>query len=250
MTNDASQQELPDPSRVGAIIVSAGASSRMGGTDKTTVPLAGIPLIARTVDLFERCDAVGAVVLMVASENLEAVVDIARERSWKKVLHVRFGGARRQDSVRFGLNALPDCDWVVVHDGARPLATDKMIRDGLAAAADTGAAIAAVPVQDTVKRVTDDGRVVETLDRGQLALAQTPQVFRRELLERAHDEVAEDVTDDAAMMEKLGITVAVYMGAYNNVKVTTPEDLALAEALLTTPHLAADEESADTGAAS
>ena len=170
--------------------------------------------------------------LMVARENLGAVAQISRDRGWKKLVHVRFGGARRQDSVRLGLKALPECDWVVVHDGARPLATVKAVRDGLAAAAPTGAAISAVPAQDTVKVVTDDGKVVRTLDRRTVALVQTPQVFRRDLLERAHNEIAEDVTDDAAMMERLGITVAVYMGDYGNIKVTTPHDLALAEALL------------------
>lgn len=231
MTN--SHQKLPDPRNIGAIIVSAGASSRMGGTDKTTVPLAGKPLIVRTIDLFESCDAVGMVVLVVSREALEDVAQIARERKWKKLLHVRFGGVRRQDSVRLGLKALPDCEWVVVHDGARPLVSEKTIRDGLAAAAATGAAVAAVPLKDTIKVVTGDGKVVETLDRGSVALVQTPQVFRRDLLERAHEEIADDMTDDAAMLEKLGVTVAVFMGDYSNIKITTPEDLVVAEALLT-----------------
>jgi 2-C-methyl-D-erythritol 4-phosphate cytidylyltransferase len=204
----------------------------MGAIDKTTVPLGGVPLIVRTVELFERCDAVGVVVLLVSSGAFEDIADIARENSWKKLLHVRFGGVRRQDSVRLGLEALPDCEWVVVHDGARPLASEKTIRDGLVAAAATGAAVAAVPAKDTIKLVTDDGKVIETLDRRTLALVQTPQVFRRDLLERAHEEITDDVPDDAAMMEKLGITVAVFMGDYANIKVTTPEDLVLAEALV------------------
>ncbi len=232
MSTDPPQQALPDPARVGAIIVSAGASTRMGGIDKTTVPLAGVALIARTVDVFERCDAVGALVLMVSREAQTGVADIARAHGWKKVLHVRLGGQRRQDSVRLGLKALPECDWVVVHDGARPLVTQQLVRDGLLAAAATGAAVAAVSAKDTVKVVSQDGHVIETLDRANLAMVQTPQVFRRDLLERAHAEITDDATDDAAMMERLGIGVVVFAGDHANIKVTTPEDLVIAEALL------------------
>ena len=117
-----------------------------------------------------------------------------------------------------------------MHDGARPFVTPRMIDDGLAAAANTGAAIAVVPTFDTVKRVDADGRVVETLDRSELAMVQTPQVFRRDVLERAHAGVADDVTDDAAMVERTGVEVRTFDGARSNIKVTTPEDLVVAEA--------------------
>jgi 2-C-methyl-D-erythritol 4-phosphate cytidylyltransferase len=237
MTNEFSastlpDQVLPDQATVGAIIVAAGASTRMGDVDKTLADLAGTPLIARTVGVFERCDAVGTAVLMIAQKNLGTIAEVSREHRWKKVAHVRLGGERRQDTVRIGLRSLPPCEWVIVHDGARPLVTEREIRDGLRAASATGAAIAAVVPADTVKRVTDDGRVLETLDRRTLALAQTPQVFRRDLLERAHDEVGEDATDDAAMLERIGVEVRVYRGAATNIKITTPEDLVLAEALI------------------
>lgn len=228
MTTEANET----PVRVGAIIVAAGSSTRMQGVDKTVVPLDGVPLIARTVDAFERCEAVDAAVLMVSNHNLVDVADIARVNQWKKVLRVRLGGNRRQDSVSLGLKALPPCEWVVVHDGARPLVDERLIVEGIAAAQATGAAIAAVPVKDTVKRVDDGGMVLETLERRELAAVQTPQVFRRDLLERAHAEIREDVTDDAAMVERLGTEVRVYMGDHANIKVTTPEDLAVAEALL------------------
>ena len=204
----------------------------MAGVDKTLVELDGMPLIARTIDVFERCEAVGAVVLVVARENLNAVADVSRERAWRKVVHVRIGGMRRQDSVRIGLNALPECDWVVVHDGARPLVTRKLIADGLLRAQATGAATAATPTVDTIKVVADDGSVVETLDRRKLASIQTPQVFRRTLLLEAHEAQAADVTDDASMLEERGVEVRVFMGDRTNIKVTTPEDLIVAEALL------------------
>jgi len=204
----------------------------MAGVDKTLVELGGMPLIARTVEVFERTRAVGFVVLVVARSDLDEVADIARDYRWKKVLHVRVGGERRQDSVRIGLRALPQCDWVVVHDGARPLVTPKVIEDGLLTAVAVGAATAAVAVVDTIKVVNDDGHVVETVDRRTIAAIQTPQIFRRDLLERAHDEVEIDVTDDSSMLESQGIAVEVFMGDRANIKVTTPEDLIIAEALL------------------
>ena len=105
-----SEEQFPDPERVGAIIVSAGASTRMAGVDKTLVELGGMPLIARTVEVFDRTRVVGFVVLVVARSDLDEVADIAREYRWKKVMHVRVGGERRQDSVRIGLRALPECD--------------------------------------------------------------------------------------------------------------------------------------------
>ena len=141
------------------------------------------------------------------------------------------GGARRQDSVRAALDAVGDAEWVVVHDGARPLLTTKLVEDGLAAAQDTGAAIAAVPVVDTIKQV-DGPKVVTTLSRDELWAVQTPQVFRRALLAEAHARSPQDVTDDAALVESIGGEVRVYMGAYENIKVTTPADLQVVRALL------------------
>ncbi|MDE2836740.1 MAG: 2-C-methyl-D-erythritol 4-phosphate cytidylyltransferase [Chloroflexota bacterium] len=218
----------------GAVIVAAGASTRMGSAgDKTLAGIGGEPLIARTVDVFERSDAVAAIALVVSERNLAAVAALREANGWRKTLPPLTGGKRRQDSVRAGLDALPpECEWVLVHDGARPFVTSRMIEDGLAAASATGAAIAVVPAFDTVKRVGEGGRVVETLDRSELAMVQTPQVFRRDVLERAHAEVSEDVTDDAAMVERLGVGVRTFDGARSNIKVTTPEDLLIAAAIL------------------
>ncbi len=217
----------------GAVIVAAGASTRMGSAgDKTLADIGGEPLIARTVDVFEQCEAIATVALVVSERNLDAIVGLRDAKGWRKTLPPLPGGARRQDSVRAGLDALPaDCDWVLVHDGARPFVTPRMIEDGLAAAADTGAAIAVVPAVDTVKRIAENGRVVETLDRSELAMVQTPQVFRRGVLERAHTEVSDDVTDDAAMVERIGVEVRTFDGARTNIKVTTPEDLVVAQAM-------------------
>ena len=224
---------LPPAHRIGAVIVAAGASTRMQGADKTLADLGGEPLIARAVDTFEQCAAVGAIALVAAERNLDAIAALRSAKGWRKTMPPLPGGARRQDSVRIGLAALPpECEWALVHDGARPFVTSLMIEDGLRAAADTGAAIAVVPAFDTVKRVAADGRVIETLDRSELAMTQTPQVFRRAILERAHAEVTDDVTDDAAMVERMRVEVRTFDGARSNIKVTTPEDMEVAGALL------------------
>jgi len=204
----------------------------MGGLDKLLAPLGGRPLLARTLAAFEECAAVDRVVLVVAMENLARGLALAEEEGLSKVRTVSPGGRRRQDSVREGLKALGGCDWVVVHDGARPLVTPQLIEAGLVAAQETGAAVCALPAQDTVKRVDEQGRVVRTLDRRRLWLIQTPQVFRYDILRDAHERSRQPATDDAALVERLGQEVRVYPGSPRNLKVTTPDDLALAEALL------------------
>ncbi len=218
--------------RVGAVVLSAGRSTRMAGLDKSFVSLAGQPLAAHALRAFEASPLVHEVVLVVSQANLDEAERLCRAGGFAKVSAVCLGGERRQDSVRLGLAALGPAEWVLVHDGARPLVSERLIADGLAAAQDTGAAVPAVRPKDTVKQLDAVGGVAATLDRERLAAVQTPQAFRRALLERAHAEVSDDVTDDAAMVERLGVRVRLYEGDYANLKVTTPDDLAVAEALL------------------
>jgi 2-C-methyl-D-erythritol 4-phosphate cytidylyltransferase len=143
------------------------------------------------------------------------------------------GGRRRQDSVVAGISRLTDCEWVVVHDGARPLVSEELISRGLSAAQATGAAAAAVPVTDTIKIAGDDMLVRETPPRRGLWAVQTPQVFRLDTITNAYRDRGDgEVTDDAAAVEQSGHRVKLYMGAYDNIKITTPSDLALAEVLL------------------
>ena len=153
-------------------------------------------------------------------------------RGWSVGWSICTGGARRQDSVQKGLERLPNAQWVIIHDVARPCVDRSMVYRGLEAAQATGAAVAAVPVTDTVKVVEEGVRVVETLERSRLWAVQTPQVCRRDLLEAAFAQVRDDVTDEATMVERLGHTVHVFPGDYGNLKVTTPQDLAIAEAIL------------------
>ncbi len=171
------------------------------------------------------------IALVLSSENIERGRDLAAEYGMTKISPICLGGPRRQDSVRLGLEALGECDWVLVHDGAR-LLVNPLLSEGLEAAQETGAAVPAVPITDTVKSAGPDGIIERTLDRGRLWAAQTPQVFRYDLLLRAHREITADVTDDAAMLEALGLPVKLYPGSPLNIKVTKLEDLRTAEALL------------------
>ena len=217
---------------VGAVIVAAGRSTRMGGVDKTFAPILGVPLVAHSLDRFESSPRIDQVVLVLAEDSLDRGRKLVQERGYRKVAHVCAGGQRRQDSVRNGLELLSPCDWVMVHDGARPCFDDDLLQRGLDTAAECGSAVAGVPVKDTIKLVSPDRMVNETPDRSSLWAAQTPQVFRYSLLLEAHRTCTEDVPDDAAMVESLGHPVKMFLGAFQNIKVTTAEDLAIAEVFL------------------
>ena len=217
--------------KVGVVIVAAGSSQRMDGADKVFALLGGKPILARVVDAFQGCNPIDQIVVVLSEQNLERGQQLVAEQGWSKVSDVCVGGRRRQDSVAAGLRRLSNCDWVVIHDGARPLVTVDLINRGLEAARETGAAVAAVPVTDTIKLAGDDRIVRQTLPRRNLWVVQTPQVFGSKIIAQAYSGVSGDVTDDASLVEQLGGRVKIYMGAYDNIKITTPDDLALAEAL-------------------
>lgn len=220
---------------VGAIIVGAGRATRMGGQDKIFAPLAGRPLLAYSLSTFEASRFINFIAIVLSEENLPRGQALLREGRYRKVVAVCAGGERRQDSVRAGLAALPPCDYVAVHDAARPLVTTDLIRRGVESATAAGAAIAAMPVKDTIKRVDERGRVIETPPRDMLWAAQTPQIVAKETLERAFalaDARGLTVTDEAGLLEAAGLPVTVFAGSYDNIKVTTPEDLLIAASLL------------------
>ena len=219
-------------SKVGAVIVAAGNSTRMNGVDKTFVPILGTPLIAHTLHRFHLTPRVHQVVLVMAKDSLAQGNKIVQDGGYTKVTDVCAGGRRRQDSVRLGLELLSNCDWVIIHDGARPCFDDAMLQRGLEAAAHAGSAVAGVPVKDTIKLVTQNQFVSETPDRSQTWAAQTPQIFRYQTIMEAHKSTSHDVTDDATMVENLGYPVKMFLGGYENIKVTTADDLIIAEAFL------------------
>jgi len=215
-----------------AIIVAAGSGERMNGIDKLFAPLADKPLLAWTVDAFQNCPAIDRIVLVVNQQNMEKASALASERKWSKIADISAGGARRQDSVAAGLGLIEKCDFVVVHDGARPLVTAELIEKGLETARDTGAAAAAVPVTDTVKMAMEDMIVQGTPPRKSLWAVQTPQVFRFDIIKEAYRQAKYEATDDAALAERAGYKVKLYMGAYENIKITTPQDMEIAGILV------------------
>jgi 2-C-methyl-D-erythritol 4-phosphate cytidylyltransferase len=218
------------------VIVAAGASRRMG-RDKLWIPLAGRITLARTVDAFEASAYIDTIIIVANQEHLAETQELCEQEHWSKVRTIVPGGQRRQDSVCQGLEALarlqPTCSWVMIHDGARPLVTETIIKMGLITAREHQAAIAAVPVKDTIKLVRQD-IIVDTPERQLLWAVQTPQVFAFPLIYSAHHapESQDDVTDDALLLEKLGYKVAVFPGSYSNIKITTQEDILIAEAFI------------------
>jgi 2-C-methyl-D-erythritol 4-phosphate cytidylyltransferase len=215
---------------VGGILLAGGRGSRAGGP-KQFADLNGKPLLHWSLRTFiDSMDIDHFVVVLPEGRQGQLPAAIAG-MDVRKPVEVAIGGQRRQDSVRAGLSKLLPCDWVVVHDAARPMLTAAVVTDGLKAARTTGAASVGRPLTDTVKRVRD-ARVVETISRDGLWTVQTPQVFRRELLEQAHEQVKADVTDDAAMVELIGAEVTLFEGPATNIKVTTARDFDLAAVLL------------------
>lgn len=213
--------------RVGAIIVAAGESERMNGVDKLYASLAGKPVVVRTVNVFQTSEFVDEIVLVVTEPNISAVNKFVKDEGWTKVSVVIAGGARRQDSVAAGLKAIHDCAWVVIHDGARPLMPRGLILSGLLAAEETGSAAASVPVTDTIKIVDEDLFVKETPPRRFLWAVQTPQIFRFAIIYKAYLNLEREVTDDASLVEQMGFPVKLFMGSYDNIKLTTLTDIAI-----------------------
>lgn len=220
---------------VGAVVVAAGGSRRMGGIDKIFVPLLGMPLLAYVLDQLEAFDPVDQVALVLGEASVERGRELVEQRGYQKAIQVCAGGERRQDSVLNGLaalNARTAPQWVIVQDGARPCLDRLMLQRGLEAASDSGAAVAGVPVKDTIKVLSEENMITNTPPRDTLWAAQTPQVFRFSLLLDAHQRSTRTVTDDAVMIEALGGRVKMFRGSYENLKVTTPEDLDIAGLLL------------------
>jgi 2-C-methyl-D-erythritol 4-phosphate cytidylyltransferase len=224
-------------SKVCAIVVAAGQSQRMNGMDKILAPLGGKPVLAWSIEALQQCDKVDRIVLVNSQSNKEPVECLVVDNKYTKVADVCTGGKRRQDSVAAGLKLLGECEWVIIHDGARPLLTQDLIERGLEAAKETGAAVAAVPVTDTIRLAGGDQIVIETPPRHNLWAVQTPQVFRLHIIKEAYQQAQGDVTDDAMLVEQIGGKVKLYMGSYDNLKVTTPRDLAIAELLIKESHI-------------
>ena len=220
-----------------AIIAAAGAGTRMASDrPKQFLLLAGTPVIIHTLKVFEQCESINEVIVVLPAAESAGFLSLAGKHGLRKVARVVPGGVTRADSVKRGLLSIraATAEIVAVHDGVRPFVTTDEIEGVVAAARVDGAAILVAPVTDTIKRVRDQ-RVVQTLDRGELRRALTPQCFRYELLRDAFvnaDVNDPSVTDESVLLEKLGHPISVIEGSERNIKITTSADLAIAEAML------------------
>lgn len=220
-----------------AIIVAAGKSERMGaGTDKAFLSLGPRPVLAWSLLAFEKCPDIDQIVLVVRKDQVSAARGVAQMFGISKLRDVIAGGARRQDSVWNGMEALdPETRFVAVHDAARPCITSELISETLRSAKRTGSGVAASRVVDTIKFVERNATVDHTLERDKLWAVQTPQTFKMELLRKAYAELIKRgvvVTDEAAAVELIGQPVKLVEWPKSNIKITTVEDIPLAAAVL------------------
>lgn len=219
-----------------AIIVAAGSSRRMGGVDKIMAELRGQSVIAHTIRAFEKSECIDEIIVVTRPELMAPIQQQIDTYGFTKVTQVISGGDTRIESVRRGLEAVrKDATLAAVQDGARPLVTPEIIRETVSKAQRCHAAAPGVPVKDTIKQIDDSGKVIATPVRDTLRAVQTPQVFDRDLLLAAWEKARTDeksYTDDCGAMEGLGIPVYLTEGSEENIKITTPLDLILAEEIL------------------
>jgi 2-C-methyl-D-erythritol 4-phosphate cytidylyltransferase len=219
------------------IVVAAGKSERMGpDVDKVFLSMGTRPILAYSLLAFEQCPLIDGVVLVVRKDRLESARGLVQVFGCSKVQKVVAGGPTRQASVMNGLAEIPDeAGIVAVHDGARPCVTPDLIAETVKTAKRTGAGVAAVKITDTVKEVERGFKVTRTIDRSKLWVVQTPQTFKRDILVAAYEFVAKkrlSVTDEASAVERTGHEVHLVPAPWSNVKITTPDDLALVATLL------------------
>ncbi len=230
-----------------AIVPAAGLGTRFGAAEvKTYASLMGKPLLVWPLEVLQRVDEIAEIILAVREQDIYAARDLVKRHHIGKVRRIVPGGAERQDSVYHALERVKEnAATLLIHDGARPLIEAALVRNALAALSGCEGVVVGVPVKDTVKQVairrseidgTEEYRTVQkTLDRARLWAVQTPQVFRYEILRRAYERAREEgfrATDDASLVERYGGTVKILMGSHRNIKITTQDDLVIAEALL------------------
>lgn len=221
-----------------AVVVAAGSGRRMGGDiPKQFMELDAKPILVHTLFRFDSTEIIDDITVVIADNYIDYVqrqiLDIYK---FNKPITLVSGADERQASVYNGLRALPtDTDIVVIHDGVRPFITEELIEESISMARHCGAAVVGVPLKDTIKKVSKDGHIKKTVDRGDLWAVQTPQTFRYDIILDAHRQALEDGftgTDDAILVERLGIGVNMIQGSYDNIKITTREDMYIAKALL------------------
>lgn len=217
---------------VSAVIVSAGNSTRMCGVNKQFLEIGGVPVIVHSITAFQKSSIIDELVIVTRESDIEEVAKLVEKYDFYKVSNIVAGGETRQLSVYNGvISTSKNTDIVAIHDGARPLVSDKVIIETIKTAAEFGAAATGVKVKDTVKVVDDNDNIIDTPDRTYMRFIQTPQVFNKKLYLDAVNfvENSKDFTDDCMLIEAYGKTVKFVDGDYENIKITTPEDIELAE---------------------
>lgn len=223
---------------VSAVVVAAGKGTRMNmDINKQYIKVCKVPLLARTLKVFEECCLIDEVVLVVNNNDMfYCKQNVVEDYGLKKVKLLVAGGEQRQNSVYNGLIQVNnEADIIIIHDGARPFINEEIIKNCIEAAQEYGASTTAVPVKDTIKSSDDGGFVKETLERSTLWSIQTPQAFLKDVIIKAHKIAMEDGfngTDDTVLAERIGVRTRLVMGSYNNIKITTREDLTFAEAVV------------------
>ena len=222
---------------VAAVFPAAGSSTRMGGGfNKNFLELAGEPILIRTLKTFSQVRRVKFLIVIVAAHEVETVEKLLSAEKNLKPWRVTIGGSERQFSIANGLKLLPDdAEIILVHDAARPLISLRTIDEVIDAAEKFGGAIAAVPAKDTIKIIDAENFVRYTPPRKEMSVVQTPQGFKREILLRAYEKAAEEKflgTDDSSLVERLGVRIKIVTSSYDNIKITTPEDIHIAETIL------------------
>jgi len=232
----AFSKKKKEPPFVSAVIVAAGAGERMNGADKQLASLDGMPVIAHSIGAFSRCLTISEIVVVCREDQSLDFYDLIRFYELEKVTGVVTGGEKRQDSVFAGIRACSEkAEFYAIQDGARPLILPEDIEKCIDQALMTNAAATGVPVKDTIKVLGKDGVIIATPERGNLWAVQTPQIFKADIYKRAMELAARercDYTDDCQLVERAGYPVTMVEGSYGNIKITTPEDLAAAHAIL------------------
>lgn len=218
------------------VVVAAGSARRMEGIDKIMTPLGGVPVLVRTLRVFQTCPDVHEIVIVTREDLLTEIAELCKVHKLDKVCAVVVGGAERVLSVRAGLQRTHrDAQLIAIHDGARPFLTKPVLDAVLRQAKISGAAAPAIPVNDTIKRVDEQELICETVDRSCLRAVQTPQVFQADLIRAAIEKAVEEgvpLTDDCSAVERIGMKVVLTPGSRENIKVTTPFDMVLGQAIL------------------
>lgn len=223
--------------KVSVVIVAGGKGRRMGAkVNKVFLTLGGKPLLYHTLKNFSQNKYINEIIVVTAQDETDFCFnEIIKKYNINKVSAVISGGIERQDSVYNGLKALKNCDIVLIHDGARPFVNDRMIEEGIKNAKDYGACACGVKPKDTMKVIDKNNFSEKTVDRESLFIVQTPQCFKYDIIMQCHKCIKIDklmVTDDTSIVENYGYKVFLYEGSYNNIKITTPEDLAIGEEIL------------------